>query len=264
MLTWFPMRSCEDSGSCCSKGRKSLKRSASGFILLAVCVCLLMWCSVIVGVVLWRLRVWSSSVVCAFCVPENGPVSEVHMEDYGGSYLSCCRVCPTDDLLLSLGLCFATWQRQDASHGRRGDPQRRSKGASGFGQVLPLTLSLTTFQHTWRALRILFLRTCFCISFVFFMQFKAKSNTCKLIVIQHGHHSYIRRESTKKHKRCWCVWKGNYSRQSARVKSRITLLLLIYFPRVNHLLSFCVYPSVLSAVCFTVFLDYDKCFLWCH
>lgn len=45
---------------------------------------------------------------------------------------------PADPLFSSLGLRLAAWERQDASHGRRSDPQRWSKGPPRPGQVLPV------------------------------------------------------------------------------------------------------------------------------
>lgn len=55
MLTWFPMRSCQDSGSCCSKGRKLLTmiHLCSGFILLGV------WLSIT-----WSYASWLSVKSC--------------------------------------------------------------------------------------------------------------------------------------------------------------------------------------------------------
>lgn len=47
-------------------------------------------------------------------------------------------VWPADPLFSSLGLRFAAGERQDASHGRRRDPQRGSKGPPRPGQVLPV------------------------------------------------------------------------------------------------------------------------------
>lgn len=68
MLTWFPMRCCQDSGSCCSKGRKLFTtiNLCAGFILIAVWLSFTCSCTWSLSVKFCdSFHVWSSSVFCA-------------------------------------------------------------------------------------------------------------------------------------------------------------------------------------------------------